>query len=125
MTKAPSPRDLKRFGAVLRVLQQRVLRTLRHVERDVLGSAEAPVTHEGDLREVDMAFEEVDLDLLDNEEDAAEAISEALERIDDGTYGRCVDCDAWIARRRLETIPYAARCVPCQADFEDGTAGEE
>ena len=124
MTKALSPRDLKRFGAVLHALRRRVLRTLKQIENDVLGSAEAPVDHEGDLREVDTAFEEVDLDLLDNEEGAAEAISDALERIDEGTYGRCVDCDEWIARRRLETIPYAARCVPCQAAFEDETAAE-
>ena len=125
MTQALTPEDRLHFAAVLRALHQRVLHTLRQVEGGLIGSDESPVEHEGDLREADLEFEEVDFDLLENEGNAAEAIALALERLDEGTYGRCVDCDAWISRPRLETIPYAARCIPCQAAFEEESAGEE
>lgn len=41
-------------------------------------------------------------------------ITEALQRIDDGTYGRCERCHADIPWERLEIRPYARYCVPCQ-----------
>lgn len=49
---------------------------------------------------------------------ASEALAEiesALARLDDGTYGNCVDCGERIAAERLEALPAAARCVDCQA----------
>ncbi|MFI6499406.1 TraR/DksA family transcriptional regulator [Nonomuraea typhae] len=46
------------------------------------------------------------------------AVSAALERIDDGSYGRCVDCGKPVPDGRLEARPEAARCVHCQAKQE-------
>ena len=43
----------------------------------------------------------------------AEVIA-ALARIDDGSYGRCVDCAAPVPEPRLDARPATARCVPCQ-----------
>jgi DnaK suppressor protein len=43
----------------------------------------------------------------------AEVIA-ALARIDDGSYGRCVDCAGPVPEPRLEARPATARCVPCQ-----------
>ena len=39
----------------------------------------------------------------------------ALARIENNTYGRCVDCGGDIPEGRLEARPDAARCVGCQA----------
>src|SRR6201996_4763541 len=39
----------------------------------------------------------------------------ALARIDDGSYGRCVDCSGPVPEPRIEARPATARCVPCQA----------
>lgn len=39
----------------------------------------------------------------------------ALARIEDGSYGRCVDCGDPVPEPRLEARPTTARCVPCQA----------
>lgn len=52
----------------------------------------------------------------------AHEISEALARIDDGTYGLCLRCGRAIAERRLSALPWAALCVGCQeaATHEDG-----
>ena len=44
----------------------------------------------------------------------AEAVA-ALARIDDNSYGLCVDCGHEIPEGRLEARPDAARCVGCQA----------
>jgi RNA polymerase-binding transcription factor DksA len=43
----------------------------------------------------------------------------ALARLDEGTYGKCIDCGEEIAKARLEFRPEAARCLPCQEKFED------
>lgn len=39
----------------------------------------------------------------------------ARERIADGSYGRCTDCDASIDEARLLAQPTAARCLACQS----------
>ena len=39
----------------------------------------------------------------------------ALVRIEQNTYGRCVDCGGDIPEGRLDARPDAARCVGCQA----------
>ena len=39
----------------------------------------------------------------------------ALARIDNGSYGRCVDCGHQVPEPRLEARPATARCVPCQS----------
>lgn len=48
----------------------------------------------------------------------ADALS-ALTRLDEGTYGTCIDCGEKIAKARLEFRPEAARCLACQEKFED------
>ena len=45
---------------------------------------------------------------------------EALERIDDKTYGQCLECGEPIAERRLRAKPHAALCVECQREEEQG-----
>lgn len=38
----------------------------------------------------------------------------ALQRVEQGDYGICVDCDEDIPEKRLGVVPWAARCIPCQ-----------
>ena len=50
--------------------------------------------------------------------DAAKArrvlVVAAIARLDNGTYGQCVDCNKPVPEGRLEAKPEAARCVACQ-----------
>ncbi len=43
----------------------------------------------------------------------------ALERLDAGFYGVCVDCEEQIPNQRLEAVPGAIRCTGCQNTFEN------
>ena len=47
-------------------------------------------------------------------------ISEALERIEDETYGLCVHCESPIQPKRLEAVPWAGYCIQCQDLKEKG-----
>lgn len=47
-----------------------------------------------------------------------EQVVAALERIDAGTFGRCVDCGTELPDERLDARPEAARCITCQTAAE-------
>ena len=42
----------------------------------------------------------------------------ALRRVNDGTYGECLDCGDHIDLRRLIAVPVAAYCAACQSMHE-------
>jgi len=48
------------------------------------------------------------------------AVSDALNRIEHGSYGTCADCGAPIPEGRLDARPEAARCVNCQGKRDRG-----
>ena len=64
--------------------------------------------------------QEVTLSLLGNENDALDQVEAAIERIEDGRYGQCEECGTKIPKPRLEAIPYAALCVHCASQREEG-----
>ncbi len=45
-------------------------------------------------------------------------VDAAIDRIDSGTYGRCIDCGDEIPAERLEILPATPVCVQCQATQE-------
>lgn len=52
------------------------------------------------------------------EENEIHLIEGALQRIADGTYGRCTECGEAINIERLKAVPYAKCCIKCQSDME-------
>lgn len=49
-------------------------------------------------------------------------IESALQRIDNGSFGYCSDCQQAIPDGRLEIMPHAAFCVTCQRKHEQQLA---
>ena len=49
------------------------------------------------------------------EGDYLEYIDEALQRIDDGSFGTCRICGGDIGRARLEAVPTATQCIECKS----------
>ena len=45
-------------------------------------------------------------------------LEKALERVSEGSYGKCVDCGGEIPFERLRIQPGAERCRPCQQRHE-------
>ena len=46
--------------------------------------------------------------------DYVEYVEEALERIDNGSFGLCRSCGGDIGRPRLEAVPTATQCISCK-----------
>jgi len=61
---------------------------------------------------------EINLILSDRDREKLQAIEDALERIDAGTYGICEMCEEEIAPERLEALPFTRLCVTCQSEIE-------
>ena len=49
---------------------------------------------------------------------ALQHITNALQRIDKGDYGYCIDCDEEIAEARLEFDPATTLCIDCASKRE-------
>jgi DnaK suppressor protein len=60
-----------------------------------------------------------------NDRRLLELIDEALERIEAGGYGECVHCGEPVLEKRLEAVPWARHCLPCQDLQERGLLNEE
>ena len=59
--------------------------------------------------ERDMAMRNVDRSSTLHRE-----VKAALARLEDGTFGVCVDCEEEISPKRLAALPWATRCIRCQ-----------
>jgi DnaK suppressor protein len=86
---------------------------------------------DGDAKDVvDKSQQDVNQELaLQLGERASKMIAEidqALQRIDDGTYGTCESCGKEISERRLEAVPTARYDAACQEaiELEEGMADE-
>ncbi len=63
---------------------------------------------------------EIDYTLEENSENVLLGIDGALERIQEGTYGTCLNCGKPIAEDRLAAIPWATHCIDCKRLEERG-----
>ncbi len=57
--------------------------------------------------------------LSGNHEAMLHDVDAALLRITKGTYGRCLECLGKIPKERLNTLPYAEHCYPCQNEIDN------
>lgn len=112
--------ELEGFRKTLLNERERLSRVLEYLqtenpgaeEEDVpeLGNLEAHLAEVGSLtldREIDYSLEEVTRESLT-------AVDEALERIEQGSFGLCTSCGAKIASERLEALPWASLCIDCK-----------
>ena len=63
--------------------------------------------------------------MSDNDRQLLKLIDEALERIEAGGYGKCVRCGNPLPDKRLDALPWARHCLPCQDLQEKGLLTEE
>ena len=107
----PPPPDADATRALLEAERERL--------RDELAEGiQAPgqMTYGSQAAAASQVFEQQrDLALRDKAQNHLVEVEAALARLADGTYGACVDCGRPIAPERLAALPWAARCIDCQA----------
>ena len=111
-------RDIDAFGVILKAKQADASRTLQSREGIMIEKSA------DELDEIERAVaRDVAIQNLERESRLLRDIRSALDRIDAGTFGTCLHCEEDISRRRLEAVPWAKLCLPCQEAADRGDAG--
>jgi DnaK suppressor protein len=90
---------------------------LRHSRQDASGDLSNMPIHMADIGS-DNFEQEFTLGLIENEEEMLRDINDAIDRIEEGTFGKCEVCGKVIHKKRLKAIPHARMCIACQRDQE-------
>jgi len=85
---------------------------------------DAAEVRDAEERSVDDFVTEVDFALMQMKSDTLKRIDQAMSRLEQGTYGRCEECDREISANRLTALPFAALCRECQENTESTARAE-
>ena len=108
------------------LLEEQLHTLVQEAEKTVTG-----MVHEGngDFPDpTDRASLESDRNFLlrikDRERNLITKIKEALDRIDNGTYGTCENCGRSISEKRLMVRPVTTECIECKTEEEQKERSE-
>ncbi len=118
-------RDLEKYRKLLMEERERILESIKEHEAQIRQYDEI----EGRVHSNHMADQGTDefrheqaIRLLQSENRYLYRIEDALQRVEDGTYGKCELCGKAISTQRLTAIPYTRLCIEC-AEKEDAKRG--
>ena len=126
-----SAADIERFKQILLEKRHEIVgdvtemqdEALKKSRLDASGDLSSMPIHMADIG-TDNYEQEFALGLLDSERKILREIDEALERIEQGTYGICIATGKSIAIARLEAKPWAKYCVEYARKLEEGLVEE-
>jgi DnaK suppressor protein len=113
--KKPAGEDRERYELLKGMLEDRrreiqdKLRSLRETHPAEIGEV-----RDAEEQSVDDFVQEVDFALMQMKSETLRKIDEAIQRLEQGRYGICVECETEIAPARLHAVPFAAACRSCQ-----------
>ena len=105
MTKA----ELSKFQTILTAKRDDAARTTR--KRDGLTIQPAPDVMDALQFASEREFTSRD---LERGSKMLRDVHAALQRIAEGTYGICAECEEEISQKRLLAVPWATHCIGCQ-----------
>lgn len=118
-------KDLEKFKKLLLKKREEITTEMNNITKDTLSKSQREAS--GDLsgysfHMADQASDNYDrefsLNLASDNQKLIYAIDDALRRMKDKTYGRCLKCSKEISRRRLCAVSYATLCIECQRKEE-------
>src|SRR5688572_6663540 len=123
MKTKTSREDRKRYEVLNRMLMDRQteIRSKLRSLREVL-PAEVAQVRDAEEQSMEEFVLGMDFALMEMESETLRQIDEAIQRLSDGTYGICSECDETISEARLKALPFATVCRDCQAQREDDQA---
>ena len=117
-----SKADLQKFKGILLTKRQALVGDAARLEDEAVrkGKDEAATLDISNFADLgtDNYEQEFDLGMLEHQGHTLREMDEALERIDNGTYGVCQNCGKSIPKGRLMAKPHAKFCIPCLNEQE-------
>lgn len=111
-------RELDKFRSALEEERERIKKSLKRHQASVKkveedgGERAAHSNHVADQGTDEFSYEQL-LNLVKSESRYLYRVEEALQRIDEGSYGKCELCGNDIGKARLEALPYTRMCIEC------------
>jgi DnaK suppressor protein len=90
---------------------------VRRLRNDTVANLAGTAPDPGDASLADLIADLDNAELLRDLNELRE-VEAALQRVEDGSYGTCIDCGKDIDVARLHAQPSARRCIACQAAHE-------
>jgi RNA polymerase-binding transcription factor DksA len=116
MKVAMSPENRNRYQKMLSEMHERVGGEVNYVVKSIHEDVDIKANvSSAPVHLADVATETVDVDVqvLHTERSILDQINAALQRMADGSYGRCTNCGATIPDERLNALPYTPVCARC------------
>jgi len=117
------PAEISKFKTLLLAKRNEILGNVLSMEDESLRRQRSDLsnmpTHMADAGSGNYEIENT-LGLMDSERKLLREIDEALDRIEEGTYGTCEGSGKPIPKARLEAIPWAKYCVEYASMLEKG-----
>ena len=124
-TETKNRMDKVRYDELKYMLEARrleIIGEVQHKMRDVRTEGAAALLHDvrddAETSEADIQ-DDIEFALLQMKAETLNKITEALSRLDEGTFGYCYECGKEISSRRLRALPFAVRCTDCETIRED------
>ena len=114
-------KDLEHFRRIINKKKNELFAELGYLETSAMSSTTKDQS--GDLSSYSFHMADQGTDTMDREMAFTFAsregrylhhLNEALERIENGTYGKCRSCGGDISKARLEAVPHATQCIKCK-----------
>ena len=120
--------EMKKFKALLLAKRSEILNNVTHMEDETLRKQRSDLSnmpiHMADAGSDTFELENT-IGLMDSERKLLSEIDDALERIENKTYGLCQGGAESIPKARLKAIPWARYCVKCASLSEKGLLDRE
>jgi DnaK suppressor protein len=117
----------RKLRPLIRALEQRESELRRHIatERERVETEGFAQLGDGAGDAVDHAFARtrvgIESQLIEQHLEEIRVLHAARSRLEDGTFGICIDCGEEIDYERLKAFPASARCMVCQERRERTT----
>jgi RNA polymerase-binding transcription factor DksA len=112
--------DDREYEQLRRTLQERrdqIHRRLRKIHSD-RRREDGPLDKDPEDQAIELENDEVLNQLEPTTRQELSDVMAALERMEEGTYGECIDCRQTISTSRLKAIPETRRCIECAEEAE-------
>ncbi|MFH2091011.1 MAG: RNA polymerase-binding protein DksA [Pseudomonadota bacterium] len=108
--------EIEYFTAILNRRLEELLRNASHTMSEMI------VQSSQEIEDFDRASAEADqalkLRIRSRESQLIKKIRDALERVENNTYGICESCEEEISFKRLEARPVTTKCIHCKEEEE-------
>ncbi len=95
------------------------LQLVQSDRNDDIDAAGHDTVHDAGEQGEQLGRDEVRRSEQDRDANELRDVTAALQRMDEGHYGECVDCGVKITPSRLQVQPAALRCIKCQEKHEN------